>query len=92
MVLSDRDIRKAIRDGRLFIDPYEDALVQPASIDLRLGSKFLIFKRTQQPFIDVRQSLEHFTEKVEIDSAIPFMLHPGEFVLGSSIRSNEFLT
>ena len=51
MVLSDRDIRKAIKEGRLVIDPYEDTLVQPASIDLRLGSKFLIFKRTQQPFI-----------------------------------------
>lgn len=86
MVLSDRDIRKAIRDGRLFVDPYEDALVQPASIDLRLGSKFLIFRRTQQPFIDVRQSVEHFTEKVEIDSAIPFMLHPGEFALGVTLE------
>ena len=81
MVLSDRDIRKALQDGRLYVDPFDDALIQPASIDLRLGSKFLIFKRTQQPFIDVRQSVDHFTEKVEIDPAIPFMLHPGEFAL-----------
>ena len=86
MVLSDRDIRKAIQDGRIYIDPYEDALVQPASIDLRLGPKFLIFKRTQQPFIDVRQSVDHFTEKIEIDPAIPFMLHPGEFALGVTLE------
>ena len=86
MVLSDRDIRKAIQDGRIYIDPYEDALVQPASIDLRLGSKFLIFKRTQQPFIDVRQSVDHFTEKIEIDPVIPFMLHPGEFALGVTLE------
>ena len=86
MVLSDRDIRKAIQDGRIYIDPYEDALVQPASIDLRLGSKFLIFKRTQQPLIDPRQSVDHFTEKIEIDEAVPFMLHPGEFALGVTLE------
>ena len=86
MVLSDRDIRKAIQEGRIYVDPYEDALVQPASIDLRLGAKFIIFKRTQQPFIDVRQSVDHFTEKIEIDSAIPFMLHPGEFALGVTLE------
>ena len=86
MVLSDRDIRKAIQDGRIYIDPYDDALIQPASIDLRLGAKFLIFKRTQQPVIDPRQSVDHFTEKIEIDEAVPFMLHPGEFALGVTLE------
>lgn len=86
MVLSDGDIRKAIQQGRLVIDPYDDALVQPASIDLRLGSKFLVFKRTQHPFIDVRQPVDHITEKVEIDEAIPFILHPGEFALAVTLE------
>ena len=84
MVLSDRSIRQLIDEGRIVVDPIDLDDIQPASIDLHLDKRFLVFSNSRKPFIDVREPLDDLTEAVEIDDGIPFMLHPGEFVLGST--------
>ena len=84
MVLSDRTIRDEIAAGRIVVKPIDLDDIQPASIDLHLDCRFLVFANTRQPFIDVRQPLDELTEAVEIDAGTPFMLHPGEFALGST--------
>ena len=85
MVLSDRTIRDEIAAGRIVVEPIDLDDVQPASIDLHLDCRFLVFANTrQQAFIDVRQPLDELTEAVQIDAGKPFMLHPGEFALGST--------
>ena len=86
MVLSDRSIREEIAAGRIVIDPFDDALVQPSSIDVRVGSAFRVFRNSRYPYIDVKQEQEELTELVEIDDETPFILHPGEFVLGSTLE------
>ena len=84
MVLSDRTIRREIAEGRIVVNPIDLDDVQPASIDLHLDNRFLVFSNSRQPYIDVRKPLDNLTESVEIDGATPFMLHPGEFALGST--------
>jgi dCTP deaminase len=82
MLLSDRSIKEAIRSKRIVIDPYDESLVQPASIDLRLGKTLRVFRNARIPYIDVMQELPDLTELVEIDEVSPFFLHPREFALG----------
>ena len=90
MVLSDRTIRAEIAAGRIVVEPIDLDDIQPASIDLHLDCRFLVFANTrQQAFIDVRQPLDELTEAVEIDAGTPFMLHPGEFALGSTLERIE---
>ena len=89
MVLSDHSIRHQIAKGRIVVDPIDLDDVQPASIDLHLDSRFLVFSNSRQPYIDVRHALDDLTEPVEIDAETPFMLHPGEFVLGSTLEHIE---
>ena len=89
MVLSDHSIRHQIAQGRIVVDPIDLDDVQPASIDLHLDSRFLVFSNSRQPYIDVRHALDDLTEPVEIDAETPFMLHPGEFVLGSTLEHIE---
>ena len=84
MVLSDRTIREQIAAGRLVIDPFDDALVQPSSIDLRVSHEFRVFHNNRQPFIDPREPEGNLTELVVVEEDEPFVLHPGEFVLGST--------
>ena len=84
MVLSDRSLREAIASGRLRIDPFDDAAVQPSSIDLRLGSVMRVFLNHTDTHIDPRVDQQELTEKVVISSDEPFVLHPGEFVLGGT--------
>lgn len=86
MVLSDRSIRQALTEGVLQITPFDPAAIQPASVDVRLDSKFLVFRNSRRPYIDVRQSQEDLMEMVAIEGDTPFILHPGEFVLGSTIE------
>jgi len=86
MVLSDRDIRAAIEAGRIQIDPYTPEAVQPSSVDLHLDRRFRVFRNNRYPYIDVRQEQPELTEIVEIDGDEPFILHPGEFVLGSTLE------
>ena len=82
MLLSDRSIREAIESGRIIIDPWDESLLQPASVDLRLGSKMRVFRNSRVPYIDVKQELPELTEEVEIHEDTPFYLHPHEFALG----------
>ena len=86
MVLSDRDIRSEITAGRIVIDPYVPEAVQPSSIDLHLDRRFRVFKNSRYPYIDVREEQSELTELVEIEGDEPFILHPGEFVLGSTLE------
>ena len=89
MVLSDKSIKEQLENGRIIIEPVDYSDIQPASVDLHLDSKFLVFTNSRQPYIDVKQSLDGLTELVEIDNESPFMLHPGEFVLGSTTENIE---
>ena len=86
MILSDRSIRRLIGEGRIVIDPYDDGLMQPASLDVRVDRLFRVFRNSRYPFIDVKRELEGLTELVEIEGDEPFILHPGEFVLGSTLE------
>jgi len=86
MVLSDRTIRRQLSEGRIEIDPYDDSLLQPSSLDVRVDRFFRVFRNSRYPFIDVKEEMEDLTELVEIGEAEPFILHPGEFVLGSTLE------
>ena len=85
MVLSDRTIKEEIAKGRLIIEPYDPDCVQPASVDVHLDNKLLVFREWQPPFyIDLRQPLDGLTEEVEVKNHEYFALQPGTFVLGST--------
>jgi dCTP deaminase len=86
MVLSDRTIKQLIAEGRIGIDPFDESLVQPSSIDVRVDSLFRVFHNARYPFIDVKQAQEELTELVEVREDQAFILHPGEFVLGSTLE------
>jgi dCTP deaminase len=86
MVLSDRTIGRLIGEGRIEIDPYDAALLQPSSLDVRVDRYFRVFRNNRYPHIDVKREQEDLTEQVEIDDEQPFILHPGEFVLGSTLE------
>ena len=89
MILSDRDIRAEIAAGRIVIDPYVPEAVQPSSVDLHLDRRFRVFRNSRYPYIDVRTDQPELTELVEIAGDEPFILHPGEFVLGSTFERVE---
>ena len=87
MVLSDRTIRRLLEEGRIGIDPYADELLQPSSVDVRVDRLFRVFRNSRYPYIDVKEPMEDLTELVEVaDDEQPFILHPGEFVLGSTLE------
>jgi dCTP deaminase len=86
VILSDRSIHEAIASGRLEIDPFDPALVQPASVDVRLDSKILVFRNTKRTFIDVKQPADDLMEMIEFGPNEPIILHPHEFVLGSTVE------
>ena len=86
MVLSDRVIRRLIDAGRIGIEPYDPGLMQPSSLDVRVDTLFRVFRNSRYPFIDVKAEQEELTELVVVDGAEPFILHPGEFVLGSTLE------
>jgi dCTP deaminase len=86
VILSDVDLRKAIAGGRIGIEPFDDAAVQPSSIDVRVDSLFRVFRNHTAPVIDVKRDMRDLTELVEIPVDGVFMLHPGEFVLGSTVE------
>src|ERR1700740_2834703 len=86
MVLSDATIARCLSEGRIGIDPYDEALLQPSSVDVRVDRFFRVFHNARYPFIDVKQRQEELTELVEVDDEHPFVLHPGEFVLGSTLE------
>ena len=88
MVLSDRSIRTEIESGRITIDPYDASLIQPSSVDLRLGDRIRVFTNShRRSVVDLRQPAEDLTELVEVRDGEPFILHPGEFVLGQTLET-----
>src|SRR5436305_4112635 len=86
MVLADRTIARLLREGRIVIEPYDEELLQPSSVDVRVDRFFRVFHNNRYPFIDVRAEQEDLTELVEVEEDTPFVLHPGEFVLGSTLE------
>ncbi|HEX2051574.1 MAG TPA: dCTP deaminase [Actinomycetota bacterium] len=84
MILSDRDIRAALAAGRIGIEPCDDADVQPSSVDLRVDRYFRTFHNHRYRVIDVKEEMDDLTEAVEVAEDEAFVLHPGEFVLGST--------
>ncbi|MFC4854997.1 dCTP deaminase [Actinophytocola glycyrrhizae] len=87
MLLSDGDLRKELAAGRLGLDPLDEAMIQPSSVDVRLDRFFRVFNNTRYTHIDPRQQQDDLTTMVEADGDEPFVLHPGEFVLGSTFES-----
>ena len=87
MLLSDRDIRAELDSGRISLDPYEPDMIQPSSIDVRLDRFFRLFDNHKYPVIDPAQDQPDLTRLVETEDDEPFVLHPGEFVLGSTYES-----
>jgi dCTP deaminase len=87
--MSDRDIRASIESGQIGLDPLEMGLLQPSSIDVRLDRFFRLFDNHKYAFIDPAEQQDELTRLIEVDPTEPFILHPGEFVLGSTY---EFVT
>jgi deoxycytidine triphosphate deaminase len=86
VVLSDRTIRRLVAEGRIGIDPFDPGLMQPSSLDVRVDRYFRVFRNSRYPFIDVKTAQEDLTELVEVEGDEAFILHPGEFVLGSTLE------
>ena len=86
MILSDRSIKEALDAKRIIIDPLDMSCIQPSSIDVKVSNLFRVFRNHTAGTIDVKRDLTELTELVEIDQDGVFMLHPGEFVLGSTLE------
>ena len=86
MILSDRTIKEQLDAGRIVIEPMGENAVQPSSVDLRIDRHFRVFRNHTLGLIDVKENLEDLTELVEIGDDEAFILHPGEFVLGSTLE------
>jgi len=86
VILSDRTLRECLAAGRIVIDPLDEACIQPSSIDVKLDRYFRVFRNHTAGVIDVKQDMRDLTEPVDIPEDGVFMLHPGEFVLGSTVE------
>ena len=86
MLLSDRDLKAALASGRMALTPYDEAMVQPSSIDVRLDRYFRVFANHRYTHIDPAVQQDDLTELVEVADDEAFLLHPGEFVLGSTLE------
>ena len=84
--LSDGTIRRLIEEGRIGIDPYDPSMVQPSSIDVRLGDSFRVFHNHRVTAIDLRDPPQNLTEEVTVAEDEPFVIHPGEFCLGRTLE------
>ena len=82
MILSDRDIKLALKQGKISIDPFEEKYLQPASVDLHLDRHFLVFDTVKNYVIDPKKPMDEMMKEVMIGEDEPFVLHPGEFALG----------
>lgn len=87
MILSDRDIKKALKEKHIGIDPLFPNSIQPASVDVHLGADFLVFKNTNNVCIDPKESVDNMMEELSIDESRQFILHPGEFALGMTYET-----
>jgi dCTP deaminase len=86
VILSDISIREALGAGRIVIDPLDESCIQPSSIDVKISNLFRVFRNHTAPVIDVKKDLTDLTELIEVPLDGVFMLHPGEFVLGSTLE------
>ncbi|HEV3313010.1 MAG TPA: dCTP deaminase [Chloroflexota bacterium] len=86
MVLSDRSIREALDAGTICIEPLGEGCIQPSSVDLHVDKYFRLFRNHTSRVIDVREDQEDLTELVDIGDTDPLILHPGEFLLGSTLE------
>lgn len=86
MIFSDHSIVEAIEQGRISIDPFDPSFVQPSSVDLRVDRYFRVFENHRYPNIDPRVAQEELTKLIEVAETESFVLHPGEFVLGSTFE------
>ena len=86
MVLSDKSIREQLEGGGIVIEPLGDGALQPSSVDLRVDRYFRVFRNDTTPYIDPKKPQEDLTELVEVEDDGSFILHPGEFVLGSTLE------
>jgi dCTP deaminase len=86
VILSDRSLREEIAAGRILIEPLDEQCIQPSSIDVKVGNLFRVFRNHTTGIIDVKQDLEDLTELINIPDDGVFILHPGEFVLGSTLE------
>jgi dCTP deaminase len=84
VLLSDQDLRKEVESGRLVLDPFDVEMLQPSSFDVRLDRFFRVFNNTRYTHIDPAQQQDDLTSLIEAEEGEPFVLHPGEFVLGST--------
>ncbi|MEN8237652.1 MAG: dCTP deaminase [Actinomycetota bacterium] len=87
MIFSDRTIKEAIAEGRIAIDPFDPLMIQPSSIDLRCDPSFRVFENHKYAVIDPKAPQDDLTTGVTATRGAPFILHPGEFVLGSTLES-----
>ena len=87
MLLSDRDIRSAVDAGSVRLDPWDPAMVQPSSVDVRLDKYFRVFENHRYPSIDPSIEQPELTRLIEVDGGEAFVLHPGEFVLASTYET-----
>ena len=85
-VLSEGTIRRLVEEQRIKIEPWDPAMVQPASVDLKLGTSFRVFHNHRLPAIDLAEPPTGVTEHVQIEDSASFVIHPGEFVLGSTVE------
>jgi dCTP deaminase len=86
VIFSDRSIKQALSEGRIEIDPLDESFIQPSSVDLRVDSSFRVFENHKYPHIDPQAAQEDLTTIVDVDGGEPFILHPGEFVLGATLE------
>lgn len=86
MVLSDRDIRREIKNGKLVIEPFLPRLVQPSSVDLRLGYVFRFSKQVKKPYIDIKVGGDDYTEEIKLKKGEPLIVHPSQFFLATTFE------
>jgi dCTP deaminase len=86
VILSDATIRAELKAGRIAIEPFDDANVQPSSVDMHVDKYFRVFRNDTTPFIDPKESQEDLTELVEVGEGRSFILHPAEFALASTLE------
>ncbi len=87
MIFSDRSIKEGVASGRIVIDPYDPAMVQPSSVDLRCDAHFRVFENHKYALIDPKAPQAGLTTTITVSETDPFILHPGEFVLGSTLET-----
>ncbi|HWA51635.1 MAG TPA: dCTP deaminase [Patescibacteria group bacterium] len=86
MILSDVDIQKEIKSKRLKISPFDSKAIQPASLDVKMDNEFRIFKNSRKPFLDVKEPADDFMELIKVKNGDPIIIHPREFLLGTTIE------